>query len=134
MAVRQLGAERAGAWLGALSVVAIAGVAIMAAGQIALVIGLIDLETSFATGTVGLLMTIAWIAGTAVLALRHRVLDRVVGWWALAFLAAVGVTAVAIPLLSMDTPGLTAVFGGPLLVTLAGWMVSLARDLGRRSS
>jgi hypothetical protein len=134
VAVRQLSRQRTGAWLTVLTVAACGGVFIMAVGQLALVAGLIDLETSFVTGSIGVLMVIAWMAGTAVLALDARTLSRSVGWWAVAFVVAVMITAVAIPSLGADTPTLSTLFGGPLLVTLAGWMLSLARDLGRRGA
>jgi len=130
--VRQLTAGQVGGWLTVLTIGAMAGVFIMAAGQLALVARLIELEASFVTGTVGVLMAIAWLAGTGVLALRTHVLGRAVGWSALGFIVAVIITSVAIALVAMDTPTLSLVFGGPLLVTLVGWMISLGRDLTRR--
>lgn len=132
MAVRQLSSERTGAWLTVLTFAACGGVFIMAAGQLALVVGLIALETSFVTGSIGVLMATAWLAATAVLALRTRTLGTSVGWWALAFVVAVIITAVAMPLLEADTPTMSLLFGGPLLIALVGWMLSLARDLGSR--
>lgn len=134
VAVRQIGGAAAGIWLSVTTWLAVIGIVIMAAGQSALVLGLIDLETSFMTGTVGVLLAIAWIGGTGVLALRTGALSRPVGWWAVAFVAMVAITTVGIPLTAADTPALTASFGGPLLLTLAGWMVSLARDLAGRES
>ena len=80
----------------------------------------------------GVLPTITWVAGLGAISLRSGVLDRAVGRWAVAFVMSVVVTSVAIPFVSMDTPTLSLVFGGPLLITLVGWMVSLARDLARR--
>lgn len=132
VAVRQLSLGHTGAWTTVLSAAAIAGVLLTFAGQVALVIGIIELETSFVTGSVGVLMVIAWLACTAVLALRMRILASAVGWWASAFLIAVLLTTAGIGVLSMDTPTLTLLFGVPLLITLGGWMLSLARDLGRR--
>lgn len=132
--VRQLSARAAGGWLTVLTIAGLAGILIIAAGQVALVVGLIELETSFATGTVGVLMVVTWLAGSGVLAVRSRVLSRSVGWWALAFVGAVAATAVAIPMVSADTPTLSLLFGGPLLIALVGWMLSLARDLGRRDA
>ncbi len=134
LSVRRVAGETAGSWLSALTVLALVGIVVMAAGQIALVVRLIDLQASFTTGTIGILPTLAWLGGTGVLALRTGTLARPVGWWAFTFVLAAIVTAVAIPLVSMDTPTLSLVFGGPLVVALIGWMVSLARDLGRRTA
>jgi hypothetical protein len=131
--VRRLGAPHAGGWLTLLSLAAGAGAVVIASGQLALVLGLIDLETSFLTGSLGILPLLAWAGGTAELALRGRTLDRSVGWWAIALLVTVLVTAVALPTTSMDTPTASLIFGGPLLVTLLGWMLSLSRTLARRS-
>jgi hypothetical protein len=131
-AVRRLAAH-AGEWLTLLSVAAGAGAVVIAGGQVALGLGLIDLETSFLTGSLGILPLLAWAGGTAELALRGRTLDRSVGWWAIALLVTVLVTAVALPSTSMDTPTASLIFGGPLLVTLLGWMVSLSRTLARRA-
>lgn len=133
LAVRRLSQGRAGTWLSILTLAAIAGALVLACGQLALVTGVIGLEASFATGTLGVLPMIAWLAGTGVLALRTGLLARSVGWWAAAFVAIVIVTALGLATLAADTPTLALLFGAPLLVALAGWMLSLGRDLERRA-
>ncbi len=129
-----LAREHVGRWLLVLSVAAAIGVAVVAVGQLALVAGLITLETSFATGGLGVLPVIAWIGATAVPALRLPVLGRAIAGWALAFLALIGLTSLVLVTLSTDTPTLTSVLGVPLMIVLVGWMVSLARGLGREAS
>ena len=133
IAVHQIARDAVGAWLPILTIVALAGIAIMAVGQLALVLGIIALEASFISGGIGVLMAIAWIAGLAVLSLRSHQLARPVGWWAVTLLVLVVITSIGMPVLVLDTATLSLVFGIPLVVGVAGWMVSLARDLAGRA-
>lgn len=126
LAVRLLAGGRAGSWFSVLSAVAIAGMIGAAVGQLLLVVGVIDLQTSFLTGGIGVLPFVVWIGAQSYLALRRDVLSRRVGWWGAAFVGLSTVTAVAIPLLP---PALLYAMGLPLAVTLSGWLISLARDL-----
>ena len=123
--------EGEGRWLRLVSVLAIAGVLVIAVGQLALVAGLITLDTSFLTGGLGILPVIAWVGATAVPARRSAFPGRSVAAWAVAFLALVGLTIVVLATLTTDTPTLTGVLGVPLVIALLGWLVSLARALAR---
>ncbi len=129
--VRGLARGYVGSWFTGLTVAAVIGVLVIAAGQLALVAGLITLDTSFLTGGLGVLPVIAWLGSTALLGLRTPVLERATGWWAVAFMAVVVATFVVVPTLALDMPTMTAVLGVPFMVTLFGWLVSLARDLAR---
>ncbi len=126
-----LARERVGRWFGLVSVAAAMGVAVIAAGQLALVAGLITLDTSFLTGGLGVLPVIAWVGATTVPALRLPVLGRATAAWALAFLALIGVTVMVLATLSADTPTLTSTLGLALAVAIVGWMLSLGRGLAR---
>jgi hypothetical protein len=129
----RLDGDRPGRWFRLVTLAAAGGVVVIALGQLALVVGLITLDASFLTGGMGVLPVIAWVGATGALALRTPLLGRAVAVWAAAFLVLIGVTVVVLAVFTTDTPTLTGVLGGPLVVVLLGWMVSLARDLARTS-
>lgn len=132
-AVRRLSTGRVGGWFAGMSVLAALGIAVASGGQLLLVAGLLSLEGSFVTLGVGGLLLIAWAGSHASLAWRTATLPRSVGWWALALVGIVGVTAVTMPFLSLGTAALSVVFGIPILIALVGWLVSLGRALSRQA-
>ncbi len=132
-AVRRLSVGRVGGWFAGMSVLAAVGIAVASGGQLLLVAGLLSLEGSFVTLGVGGMLLVAWAGSHAILALRTATLPRSVGWWALALVGIVGVTAVTMPFLSLGTAALSVVFGIPILVALVGWLVALGRALSRQA-
>ena len=133
VAVRQRSRGAAGRWFEVVSAAALAGIATAAVGQVLLIAGLLPLAGSFVTLGVGALLVVGWTGALAVIALRHGVLGRAVGWWAVALIAATVVTAVGTPLAGLGTAALSVVFGIPLLVATVGLLVTLGRDLLRRT-
>lgn len=121
----------AGRWFGAISLAAAAGVMVIASGQLALVAGLITLDTSFVSGGLGILPVIVWIGATVVPSLRVPALGRATAVWAVALLALVGLTVVVLLALTTDTPTLSGVLGVPIMIALLGWLISLGRGLAR---
>lgn len=132
-AVRQLARGAAGRWFGVASAAALTGIAAAVVGQVLLIVGLLPLAGSFVTLGVGALLVVGWTGALAVIALRHGVLGRAVGWWGVALVAATVVTAVGTPLAGLRTAELSVVFGIPLLVATVGLLVALGRDLLRRT-
>lgn len=120
-----------GRWFGLVSMASGIGVGVIAAGQLALVAGLVTLETSFVTGGLGVLPVIVWIGTTAVPSFRLQWLGRTTALWAMAFVVLVAVTVVVVATLSSDVPVLTGTLGVPLAIALVGWMLSLGRGLAR---
>ena len=133
VAVRQLARGAAGWWFDIASVAVLAGIATAAVGNVLLVVGLLPLVGSFVTLGVGALLVVGWTGALAVIALRHGVLGRAVGWWAVALVAATVATAFGTPLSGLGTAELSVVFGIPLLVATVGLLVTLGRDLLRRT-
>ena len=129
--VQRLARGSVGAWFTVLTVAAALGAVVLSIGQLALVAGLITLDMSFTSGGLGVLPVIAWLGATALLVLRAHVLGRAVGWWAIGLVAMIGVTIAVVPVAALGMASLTLYLGLPFMVTLLGWMVSLARDLSR---
>lgn len=120
-----------GRWFTLVSAAAALGAVVIAVGQLALVFGLITLDTSFLTGGLGILPVIGWIGATAAPARRLPAIGRAVALWALAFVAMVGLTVAVLLAANADTPTLTGVLGVPLVIALLGWLVSTGRALSR---
>jgi hypothetical protein len=110
---------------------AIGGLVLIAAGQLALVVGLIPLEGSFATGTAGILPVIAWALAQLYLGLRLGLPSRAVGWSLVAVLASAALVVVASAIGSDPLAwALTVVF----LLAFVGYLAVLGLDLVRRGS
>jgi hypothetical protein len=118
-------------WFTLVSMAAAVGIAVIATGQLALVAGLITLDTSFLTGGLGVVPVIAWVGATAVPALRVAAFGRAMAGWAIGLVTLIGITIVVLATLATDTPTLTGVLGLPLMVTLLGWLLSTARAIER---
>lgn len=113
--------------LGSVSWLAIAGAILMAAGQLLLVAGRISLEASFATGGVGVLPLLVWIAVTGVLAMGGVIgLPSHVGWLAIAVLTLSGVLALAHVTLPRFA---TWVLAAVLSVVAVAWLSALGAAL-----
>ncbi|HEY8167961.1 MAG TPA: hypothetical protein VIF84_04545 [Candidatus Limnocylindrales bacterium] len=131
LAVDRMAGEQAMPWLRVVTVAAIAGALLIATGLILLVVGVIDLQTSFVTFGIGVVPVLVWMGALIVLALPMDVLPPIVGWTAALTLGLIGV-AVATSLVTT----------GPLLwvagfVVAAGFVLcwsSLAMSLLRSAS
>lgn len=131
IAVDRIAGTEVGSWLRIVSIAAILGITLAAVGQVLLVLGVIDLQSSFVTGGIGILPVFAWLIAVAVLALGSGALPVQVGW------LAIGVVA-----LSAGLALLASVAMGPavwvvsvaLLAALAGWLGSLGITLLDRSA
>jgi hypothetical protein len=131
LAVDRLAGSTALPWIRIVTVAAVAGLTLAAVGQMLLVVGVIDLETSFITGGLGILPFFAWLIALAVLAFGPALLPASVGWLVVGVIAlTIGVSVVA-----MITIGpLLWIVSVALLVALAGWLGSLAADLLARAT
>jgi hypothetical protein len=130
LAVDRLAGESAQPWIRIVTVAAIAGLTLAAVGQLLLVVGVIDLQTSFIAGGLGILPFFAWLIALAVLAFGPGLLPSSIGW------LVVGVIALTIgtSVVGMITSGpLLWIVCVALLVALAGWLGSLASDLLARA-
>lgn len=120
------------AWFRYLAALAIAGMAVAAAGLLLLVVGVIDLQGSFVVGGIGILPFLVWVVVTGYLSLRGRLLSRTLGAWITAFMALTLVAIAAGPFVPMQL--LTFTLFPLLSVALGGWLYVLGRDLLRESA
>ena len=117
-------------WMRVVSIVAFASCIVIAVGQVALVVGLISLQSSFVTGGIGFLGVIVWLIALVVLSFGLGILPSIVGWLSAATLALIVVEAVV----SMTTTGLGLwISSVALLALLVGWLGTLAVGLLEQS-
>ena len=122
LVVARMAGETGAPWVRIVSVAAIAGLVLMAAGQLLLVVGRLSLDGSYVTGGIGVLPFLAWIVLVAVLALGPGILPARVGWLAVATLLAIAALAVTSPF----TLGPAVwVEGAVLLAVLGAWLADL---------
>lgn len=126
VAVSVLAADVTGPWVVAVSLLGLAGIALAAGGQLLLVAGRIDLQTSFVTGGLGMLALLPWALGVIVLAFWGDVVSDAVG--ALLALSLVLVVLTAAVALVTRGPALWAV-ASALGLTLTVWLMALGLDL-----
>jgi len=128
---RLAGWDHGAPWTRIITIAALVGLVVMASGQTLLVLGRLSLEGSYVTGGVGLMPFLLWIVLVAALSLAGGLLPRLVGWLAVATLAAIVVESVV-----------AALTGGPVLwastiglvLILVAWMASLAMAFGSTST
>jgi hypothetical protein len=131
LAVDRLAGPGAQPWIRIVTVAALAGLTLGAVGQILLVAGVIDLQTSFITGGLGIIPFYAWLVALAVLAFGPGVLPTTVGWLVVAIIA-----------LTVGMAVISTITMGPALwvacVALAGvlavWLLTLGGELSRRAA
>jgi hypothetical protein len=131
LAVDRLAVGQAGLWLRIVSVGAITGAVLVAVGQLLLVVGVIDLETSFVTGGLGIIPVLVWIVALIVLAVPLGILPSPVGWLAGGAIALIVVGSLV-----------TFVTTGPIAwaawiavgVILALWLANLSASLLGRTA
>jgi hypothetical protein len=119
LALRSIVGTQAGPWFDVVSGLALAGLALAAAGQVLLVAGGIALETSFVTGGVGILPVLAWAIAIAILAMHVGALPNQLGWATVALLAMIVVASLGSAVLP---PAGIVVLSVALLTILVGWL------------
>lgn len=118
-------------WMRVVSIAAFAGCVLIAAGQLALVAGIISLQSSFVTGGVGFLGLLAWFVALAVLSFGVGVLPSAIGWLSVALLALVVVEAGV----GMAAAGLWLwIASVALVLVILGWLGTLAAGLLARAA
>ena len=127
LAVDRLAGDHGAPWTRIITVAALAGIVVMAAGQTLLIVGRLSLEGSYVTGGIGVIPFLAWVVLVAVLSLSAGVVPRSVGWLAvvtLGMIVACSVVAAVTrgPVLWVATIG--------LVVAMSAWLASLASALG----
>jgi hypothetical protein len=131
LAVDRAAVAQAGFWLRVVTVGAIAGAVLIAAGQLMLVVGIIDLQTSFVTGGLGIIPVLIWIVAVVVLSVPLGVLPVSLGWLAGAVIAFVVVGSVV----AMITAGpLAWVTWATVVAVLVAWLGRLAATFMSRST
>jgi hypothetical protein len=130
LAVDRLAGPAAQPWIRIVTVAALAGLTLGAVGQILLVVGVIDLQTSFITGGLGIIPFYAWLVALAVLAFGPGVLSPAVGWLVLAIIA----LTVGMAVISTVTMGPALwIACVALAVVLGVWLLTLGGELSRRA-
>ncbi len=121
-----LAGDQAGWWFSILSWLAIAGLLLVAVGQLLLVVGAISLNTSFLTGGIGITPFLLWALATVWTAWTFGVPSMMVGF----LLAGVLVMSALTTAVSLALPGLaTGIVGAALTLALCAWMAALGSDL-----
>ena len=111
---------QAGSWFGILTGLAVLGMVFAALCTILLVLGRINLNTSFITGGVGITPVLAWIAAQAYTGMRFQLPSPAIGWLALALLMLVGLEVLAYVLGRKVELWIVSVsFGGALVAYFA---------------
>jgi hypothetical protein len=126
LAVDRAAGDHGAPWTRIVTVAALAGLVLMAAGQSLLVAGRLSLEGSYVTGGIGVIPFVAWMVLVAALSLASGVLPATVGWLAVAALAAIVAEAVVATLTQGPPLWIASV---ALLVVLAAWLAALATAL-----
>jgi hypothetical protein len=122
VAVWRLSPDDIGPWFGILSLAAMAGIVVAAVGQLLLVAGVIELQTSFVTGGVGVVPVLLWMVGMGVLVFARDITGVEVGWTIVAALVLAGLATVSAMVLPVAA---TAVFASLLTAALVAWLLAL---------
>jgi hypothetical protein len=130
LAVDRVAGPVAQPWLKIVTVAAVAGLTLGAVGQLLLVVGVIDLETSYITGGLGIIPFYAWLVALAILAFGPGVLPPSVGWLAIAVIVLTVVMG-SIATVTVGPPLWVACVA--LLVALGAWLLTLGGALSGRA-
>ena len=126
LAIDRLAMPTTGIWLRIVTVAALAGLTLAAVGQVALVLRVIDLQTSFVTGGVGIVPFFVWLVALAVIAFRMNVVPSSLG----GLVVAIIVLTIVMSVVSTVTMGPVLWLAGvALVVALCWWLASLASSL-----
>jgi hypothetical protein len=129
-AVHRITRGATGTLFAVVSALAAGGMVVSGVGSLALVVRLIDLQTSFVTFGLGMFLFVVWALAVGAVALRTSLLSASIGWWVAAFAAATVIGTIGWLTLP---PALAYAGAVVLLVTWAAWLVALGRDLLRRA-
>jgi hypothetical protein len=127
VAVSRLAADQGTPWVTIVTIVALAGLVLIAVGQALLIVGRLSLDGSYVTGGIGIVPVLAWIVLVAILSLGSGVLPSTVGWLAVATLAAIVIVSIVAAVTRGPILGVVSV---ALLITVSAWLASLASWLG----
>jgi hypothetical protein len=122
-AVARMAGDRGAPWVAIVSVAAIAGLVVMAVGQMLLILGRLSLDGSYVTGGIGIVPFIAWVVLVAVLGLGLDVLPSRIGWLALASVAAILVFSLTAAITLGPVLWVEAV---AMLAVISFWLAGLA--------
>jgi hypothetical protein len=122
-AVARLAGERGSPWVALVSIVAVAGLILIAVGQTLLIVGRLSLDGSYVTGGIGVIPVIAWIVLVAILGLGLEVLPSRTGWLAVLTLVTIVVFSVTAAVTLGPILWVEAVL---LLAVISVWLGSLA--------
>jgi hypothetical protein len=131
LAIDRLAADQVGLWLRIVSVGAITGAVLIAVGQLLLVVGVIDLETSFVTGGLGVIPVLIWIVTLIVLAVPLGILPSSVAWLAGAAIALIVVGSLVMFVTTGPAAWAAWIAVG---VVLAVWLANLSASLLGRAA
>lgn len=120
VAIRAIAADHVGSWFDVVTALALVGIALAAVGQLLLVLGVIPLQASFVTGSLGILPVLVWVVAVGIIAGRIDALPDQLGWMTLALFAMIVVVGIGSAVL--PGPAVTVVSLG-LLAALAGWLI-----------
>lgn len=126
IAIRAIVGDTAGPLFGVISLLALVGLVVGAVGQVLLVVGVIDLESSFVTGGLGILPVLVWAVALAIVSLRTEALPDLLGWATAAALLMAAVTTVVASALSGPV---VLVVSGTLFLALEAWLGAMAWTL-----
>jgi hypothetical protein len=126
LAVDRLATVNGVGWIRIVTVAAILGALLIAIGQMLLVLGVIELQTSFVTGGIGFIPIAVWLVALVVLTFASGALPAQVGWAAAGVLAFIVVDAV----IGIAGSGpILWVAGVALLTALVVWLWILSSTL-----
>jgi hypothetical protein len=123
LAVDRLAGERFAPMVRIVTVAAIAGIVLVAVGQLLLIVRVITLEDSYITGGLGIVPVLVWFVLVAVVSLVGQLLPSTVGWLAIASLVLIVVTG-AVAAVTMGPALWVACLA--LVAVLCAWLASLA--------
>ena len=131
LAINRMAGPEIGIWLRAVTILAITGATLAAVGQLLLVVGVIDLQTSYVTGGLGFTPVLIWMVALVILAGPMGLIPVLIGWLAGAALVLIVIASI-----------ITAITFGPaawaawvgVVVIIALWIGSLATSFLTRAS
>jgi hypothetical protein len=117
-----------GRWFEVVTWAAVAGMGVIAAGQLLLIGRLISLSASFVTGSAGILPVLVWALTQSYLGLRYGAPSRPLGWSMLTVLLAAGLVS-TVSAVGWQT--VTWILTAVLLAAMSVYLAVLGRDLKR---
>ena len=131
IAVNDLADERVGIWFDAVTWAAVVGIVVAGVGQVLLVAGAINVQTSFKSGGIGIAPVLAWMVSLAWISIRKDVPDALVGW-TMALSLVLMVPTALLPAFQVRM-SLRLWAGAILGLVLVAWLFALGVDLVDRA-